>query len=159
MNKIKPEDELILNHLYKFYNIQHPDIIKKTIMPIIEGKSDISLRFIEFFVTKYCKINPVVLKYKINNKIRIMSVYDNYIQQLKSFDKKRLDPFNRNHTKKRGENNENIHYILFPYDNEQKYLKTTICQLNFFRWIIDKNILEYIEKNFQKIKISQKNNK
>ena len=63
-------------------------------------------------------------------------MFNNYREQLKSFNKKNFDPFCRRSR------------IKFFYDEEKKdYIITTIGQLNFFKWAIDNKILEYIEEN------------
>ena len=39
---------------------------------------------------------------------------------------------------------------MIPYKNSQ-HIQTTIGQLNFFKWVIDNEIIEYIEQNYQEI--------
>ena len=56
----------------------------------------------------------------------------NYKSQLKAFSKKQFDPFCR---RKR---------IKFDYE-KSKNIITTIGQLNFFKWIIENKILDYIK--------------
>lgn len=134
-------------HLKDFFEKKYPNSIDNIVKPILNDKK-ISLRLLEYFVTKYSKEIPVIIKYKKNGRIRYISVYDSYTNQLHSFDKKKLDPFNRNHTQNKKKNE---HKFDFKYGN--KILeKTTICQLNFFRWIIKENILDYVEQNIDKIK-------
>jgi hypothetical protein len=55
--------------------------------------------------------------------------------KLKAYSKKRFDPFCR------------WERISIPYDNE-KYMETTIGQLNFFKWGIENNIIDFIEHNY-----------
>jgi hypothetical protein len=120
-----------------FSNKKNIDII----LSIIEGKSKISLRLIDWFVTNYCKKNTV--RYYINKKgvsKKQIDVHLNYKTQLKSFSKKQFDPFRRDER------------ILFEYNSEKKLtLTTTVGQLNFFRWVIKNSILTYIEKNLKAI--------
>jgi hypothetical protein len=40
--------------------------------------------------------------------------------------------------------------VNIPYYNNQ-YIETTIGQLNFFKWFIENNIIDYIEENFKQI--------
>ena len=132
------KQDLLMQSLITFFsNKKNIDII----LSIIEGKSKISLRLIDWFVTNYCKKNTV--RYYINKKglpKKQIDVHLNYKTQLKSFSKKQFDPFRRDER------------ILFEYNNEKKLtLTTTVGQLNFFRWVIKNNILTYIEKNLKSI--------
>ena len=57
---------------------------------------------------------------------------------MKAYSKKRFDPFCR------------WDRLTIPYKNDS-LMETTIGQLNFFRWIIENNILDYIKKNLDDI--------
>ena len=132
------KQDLLMQSLITFFsNKKNIDVI----LSIIEGKSKISLRLIDWFVTNYCKKNTV--RYYINKKglpKKQIDVHLNYKTQLKSFSKKQFDPFRRDER------------ILFEYNHEKKLtLTTTVGQLNFFRWVIKNNILSYIEKNLKSI--------
>ena len=80
---------------------------------------------------------------KESNKEPIMfsdyfCVFSNYKGQLKSYHKRNFDPFCRNIR------------IHFYYDNNN-FIITTVGQLNFFKWAIENNILNYIEQNIKEI--------
>ena len=116
--------------------------VKKNIelmLPIINGKSKISLRVIDWFVTNYSKKNNIYynLKSKDGN-IKPFFVYLDYKQQLKGYSKKKFDPFCRR---------ERINFI----DHNNNKIETTVGQLNFFKWAIQKGILTYIESNLEDI--------
>ena len=119
-----------MNSLTKYYN----DSNISRILPIITGKSYISLRIIDWFVTNYSKKNNI--SYFMNNKQFI--VFLNYKSQLKAYTKKQFDPFCRRNR------------IEFYYKSNSCFT-TTVGQLNFFRWAISNNILDYIEKNVEEI--------
>ena len=115
------------------------------IMEIVEGRSRMSLRIVDWFVTNYSKKYDTW--YSITMKTGIMrdvmedtkfKVYDKYKLQLKAYSKKRFDPFCR------------WERISIPCD-ETQYMETTIGQLNFFKWAIENRILDYIEQNFEDI--------
>jgi len=118
-----------------------PENIDKLI-PIVTGKSRISLRLIDWFVTNFAKAHGTMyaIDYVINGeqKQRQFMVHTNYKAQLKAFSKRLLDPFCR------GPN------IEFVYA-ENKSLMTTVGQLTFFRWCISSKILEYISEHFDEI--------
>lgn len=134
VTKITNSKDLLMLSLSKFYT---KTIINK-ILPIIEGESNISLRLIDWFVTNYSKkYNTVITKEKNNNVIHF-NVYLSYRSQLKAYSKQLFDPFRRRDR------------ITFFYDKENS-IETTIGQLNFFRWIIQNDILEYIVSNIKDI--------
>ena len=150
---------LTLKYLDRFFHEKHEGIIEAVIIPIIQEKSHISLRFIENFVTKYCREHPTFIKLKNNTFI---DIYDDYKNQLKSFDKRRFDIFKRKHSSsprtKSGAStssqDDDCHLIAYPCDKEgKKTIITSIGQLNFFRWLIKTDILNYIIQNYQSIKL------
>ena len=110
----------------------------ENVLDIIKGKSKISLRLLDWFVTNYAKTNPII----INN----INIYLNYKSQLKAFSKKQFDPFCRRER------------IVYYYSNDESIL-TTVGQLNFFKWLFEYNILNYIQKNFDSIESSMNKNK
>jgi hypothetical protein len=62
----------------------------------------------------------------------------NYKSQLKAYSKKLFDPFCRRER------------IMFQLQNQESFL-TTVGKLNFFRWAIEKGIIDYIKLNLPKI--------
>ena len=40
--------------------------------------------------------------------------------------------------------------VSIPYD-EEKYMETTIGQLNFFKWAIENQIIDFIRENYDEI--------
>lgn len=122
----------------------------KKMLDIINGNSVISLRLLDWFVTRYA--NKYKISYKLNTgnesngnyKIesdKDFNVYVSYKAQLKSYKKRYFDPFRRR--KK----------FFYHYDkkDDSKIIHTTIGQLNFFRWSFSNNIIGYVEKNYKKI--------
>ena len=65
-------------------------------------------------------------------------VYLDYKLQLKGYQKKQFDPFCRRSR------------INFYYD-DNKFVVTTVGQLNFFRWTIQNSVLEYISPHLEEI--------
>ena len=114
---------------------QHINII----LPIINGTSNISLRIIDWFVTNYAKKNNTRLISTSNNgntkdmNVKQFLVFLNYKSQLKAYTKKQFDPFCRR---------ERIKFYYHPEDRE-KFVVTTVGQLNFFRWAIKNQVIEY----------------
>ena len=171
--EIDGKQSLLLIDLTKFY-CHEKNIIK--FKNIVENKSKISLRLIDWFVTNFSKKNQTMYPIKEyqdkqendkddetnkNNKDTIdtidntnntnntdksesimfsdyFCVFSNYKGQLKSYHKRNFDPFCRNIR------------IHFYYDNNN-FIITTVGQLNFFKWAIENNILNYIEQNLKVI--------
>jgi hypothetical protein len=129
--KIHCKQELIIASLQRFYNT-HEDI--EEILQILQGTSVISLRLIDWFVTNYAKTHST--SYILNNQQFL--VYVNYKSQLKAYSKKLFDPFCRRER------------ILFQILDRPPFL-TTVGKLNFFRWAIEKGILNYIRLNLETI--------
>lgn len=100
------------------------------LITILKGES-ISLRLIDWFVTNYCKKYNIIL---INQNNSNIIVHIDYKNQLKAYAKIYFDPFCRR---------DRINFI-YGKGNE---LLTTVGQLNFFRWAIENNIIEYTLNN------------
>jgi hypothetical protein len=129
--KIHCKQELIISSLQKFY-ANRADMGE--ILEHLQGTSQISLRLIDWFVTNYAK--QYNTSYIVNNQEFL--VYMNYKSQLKAYSKKLFDPFCRRER------------IMFQLQNQESFL-TTVGKLNFFRWAIEKGILDYIKLNLPKI--------
>ena len=137
--KIGDPNDLLMSSLAKFYNKQNMN----KVLPIIEGNSDISLRLIDWFVTNYSKKNSTIITKTTNtNNIIHFNVYLSYRSQLKAYSKQQFDPFRRRDR------------ITFVYDRDgknQKSIETTVGQLNFFKWVLQNNLLDYITEHYESI--------
>lgn len=136
--KIFCKQELIVSSLQRFYASRDD---KSEIMRLLEGTSDISLRLIDWFVTNYSKQHNI--SYLLNGQEFL--VYTNYKSQLKAYSKKLFDPFCRR---------ERIMFQIPGYP----LFQTTVGKLNFFRWAIEKGVLEYIQVNLAKIETAMNAN-
>jgi hypothetical protein len=139
------QNELLLTNLLEFYK---KDDYMERLMKIINGESTVSLRIIDWFVTNFAKKNFTVYSIPAKNRCSTVingeenmerfKVFHSYKLELKAYSKVRFDPFSRRER------------IMIPYTNET-CLQTTIGQLNFFKWAIENQVLEYIEKNYDEI--------
>ena len=136
-SKLHTQNDLLMRNLMDFYQ-NHGNLDK--MMRIINGESKISLRIVDWFVTNYAKKYYTVYDLSFDNKPESMrfKVYNDYKLKLKAYSKKRFDPFCR------------WERITIPYDNE-KFMETTIGQLNFFKWAIENKIVDFIETNYLSI--------
>ncbi len=133
---LQTQNTLLLNNLLEYYN-RNGNLEK--ILKIINGESLISLRLIDWFATNYSKkfFTVYMLKNSQGEEYRF-KVYIDYKLKLKAYSKKRFDPFCR------------WDRIQIPYNNDS-CIQTTIGQLNFFRWVLENKILEYIDKHYNEI--------
>lgn len=141
LENIKSKEEILLDSITKyFYN----NLNINKIIPIMTGNSNISLRAIDWFVTNYSSKFNINYTIKKKNNIINFNVYNSYKNQLKAYNKRFFDPFcriNKNNLTKR---------IIFQYDNDN-YIQTTIGQINFFKWAIEYNIIDYVNENYKNI--------
>jgi hypothetical protein len=129
------KQDLLMSSLTLFFRNK---INLEKIMPIINGKSNVSLRILDWFVTNYAKKYNIAYNIMIDDTIKKFIVHISYKSQLKAYSKKLFDPFCRR---------ERIRFI----DHNDFEIITTAGQLNFFRWVIENNILSYISNNIDDI--------
>lgn len=133
-------NDLLLSSLERFYETD--DNIHK--FKEILNNSSLSLRLIDWFTTNYSKKHNIIyLIYKDENGKKTikekgevltqLNVYNSYKSQLKAYSKKQFDPFCRRER------------IKFTCKDET--FNTTLGQLNFFKWIINNKVIDYIMDN------------
>jgi len=144
---MKTMSNILLDSLHNYYN-NTSNITK--LLEVLEDNNKVSLRIIDWFVTNYSKKNNIyylifetptktkTFLEKNNNLLKQFNTYHSYKAQLKSYSKKRFDPFCRRDR------------IQFTYD-DNKSIETTVGQLNFFKWAIDNLIIDYIKENYELI--------
>ena len=141
INTLKKKERMLYDVLNEFFaKCDEKEI--KTVIDIINGKYKISLRFLDWFVTRYCYLYKTSIQ--INNpynKEEDFNINISYKAQLKSFKKKCFDPFKR----------KNKFFYTFDKNNNQYLILTTLGQLNFFKWALGFGIIKYVEDNFDKI--------
>ena len=121
MQQIQSQEDWVLYRLNRFYGAS---LNLQRVTDILNGKSAISLRLIDWFVTNYSK------KYNIGYTTasgRYVVVYLAYKSHLKAYSKRMFDPFCR------------WKRIKF------REIDTTVGQLNFFEWAITDEVLDYLE--------------
>ena len=138
MNKYSTQNDLLLNNLLSFYNI---DNNFQKMLSVVTGESRVSLRIVDWFSTNYAKKYYTVYTISNDNNentVTRFKVYNDYKLKLKAYSKKRFDPFCR------------WERITVPYKNGSS-IQTTIGQLNFFKWVIENKVIEYIEEHYDTI--------
>lgn len=130
-NRVQCKQDLVISWLQEFYS--HPGNLD-AFLPIYKGDSPMSLRLIDYFVTNYAKKNNT--SYLLGT--RQFLVYFQYKRELNAYSKRLFDPFCRRDR------------ILFQARGYEE-ITTTVGQLNFFRWAVEKQILQYISENREAI--------
>ena len=126
-NRVQCKQDLVISWLQDFYS--HPGHLE-SLLPILRGESPISLRLIDYFVTNYAKKNNT----SYLHAGRQFFVYFYYKRELNAYSKRLFDPFCRRER------------IEFQARGHEGFV-TTVGQLNFFRWAIEKDILGHIAEN------------
>ena len=117
------KEKLLLKSLTSFYEC---DTNQNTLNDILIKKDTVSLRNIEWFVTNHSKKKKTSYTTKDGNQF---TVHMSYKSSLDGYSKKLFDPFCRT---------ERIEFNT---------LTTTVAQLNFIKWCIENDIIEYIKNN------------
>lgn len=141
---LQTQNDLIMKNLNDFYeNTENLQVMIR----VINGETKISLRIIDWFVTNYAKKNYTIYEIPVQKGDNIhqtrFKVFNDYKLKLKSYSKKRFDPFCR------------WGRITIPFND--KHMETTIGQLNFFKWAIENKVIDYIEKNYAHIEQDMNN--
>ena len=134
------EKEICFYTMINKYFLECTDENIRKMVDIVNCDSKISLRILDWFVTKYSKKR---IDCNMNKDLEVFDVRISYKSQLKSYRKKYFDPFRRRKKFK-------YHYLTTA-TGEKKYVNTTLGQLNFFKWAISNGIINYVEKNLSQI--------
>jgi hypothetical protein len=133
------QNDLLLINIMKFYDTSNN---METMLSIVNGVSNVSLRIIDWFTTNYAKKNNT--SFMVNGKR--FKVYDSYKLKLKAYKKSRFDPFCR------------WDRIQIPIEKNTICIETTVGQLNFFKWAIENDVVNYIKTNYMTIEEDMNNN-
>lgn len=139
--KLLSKESLLLHSLYSYY--QEKGNIEK-MLPIVTGNDTVSLRVLDWFVTNYAKKFDISYSLRHNNDNLKFNVYQDYKNKLKSYNKRFFDPFCR-------QNKKNLTNKIAFKCNDDKYIVTTIGQLNFFRWAIRNKVTNYVQEHLEEI--------
>ena len=136
---ITTKDKTLLYKLSEFYG-RYNNINK--VSEILCGNSKISLRFLEWFITKYAKQNDIMYSPSYKNSgmqshAKCINIYGSYKKTLYSNSRQYFSIFNKDNSVKLKINNK---------------INTTISQLNFFKWILENKILDYITDNYTELR-------
>jgi len=128
-NRVQGKQDFIVRWLQDFYN--QPGRLAE-VLPILTGQSPVSLRLIDWFVTNYSKKFNISYPITEETGTRQFMVHFHYKRELKAYSKRLFDPFCRRER------------ISFQIRGQAPIEETTVGQLNFFRWAIEKGVINYI---------------
>ena len=120
--------DVLLENLQTFYNDPKNS---QYLVDILNKKRNVSLRNLEWFITDYSKKKNLTYQTKEGKSFTVHCAYKS---SLDGYSKKLFDPFCRT---------EKFEYEIPGADGIK--IQTTVAQLNFIRWCIRNNIIEYIE--------------
>lgn len=125
------KSDVLLESLTRFFSEANNS---ERLADILTHKNGVSLRNLEWFVTNYAKNKQVTYKTPTGKQF---TVHVAYKSSLDGYSKKLFDPFCRT---------ERIEFQGF---------KTTVGQLNFLRWVIHNNIIDYLKKELNSFTLSK----
>lgn len=128
-NQVDQEDR-IKHSCCKMFEKRPKDL--DIIINIIESKTTkktMNIKFIEWFITEYCRTNPVF----INDE----HVYTSFKNSSKTYSKKYFNIMRRG--------NKLTLSIL------DKDVNTSVSQINFLKWYVNNKIHPYVEEHFDKL--------
>ncbi|SVD29592.1 uncharacterized protein METZ01_LOCUS382446, partial [marine metagenome] len=128
IEKKKKNNNNQLIMLYQSLIKSKASYIDKFMKIIVQNKLKIII--IEYFITNYSKKHQIIIKRSNND---FFYINDEYKNQLKSFNKKFFDPYKRNNK--------------FELEHNKQIIITTVGQMNFFKWAIENQIINYIEEH------------
>lgn len=117
---------ILLSSINNFYTKEEN---RDKLMNILDKSSGISLRNLEWFITNYAKKNNTTFKTKDG---KIFTVHCAYKSSLDGYSKKLFDPFCRSEK------------FAYSIPDTPREIQTTLAQLNFIKWCIKNNIIDYI---------------
>lgn len=119
--------DVLLESVQSFFS---ESINADILIEILDKKKGVSLRYLEWFITNYSKKNDLSYRTKDGKNF---SVHCCYKSTLDGYSKKLFDPFCRKNK---------IDFIIPGTDRQ---IKTTVAQLNFIKWCITNNVIEYVQ--------------
>ena len=125
---ISKKDEVLLKSVLEWYNADESRV--RQFNDIVKHKNGLSLRIIDWLITNFSK--------KVSVSIETHGIpgdlYRDYHKNLSAYNKKNFDPFARRQR-----------ICILMFGSEKRF--STIGQLNFFRWFLEKNLCVFLLEN------------
>jgi hypothetical protein len=101
-----------------------------TFIRTVRRQEDFSLRVIDWTITNYSKRNRIT----VYHEGLPIDLYNDYRRYLAVFTKRYFDPFARRER------------LILRINPEKETLSTTVGQLNFMRWLLEKNVHRKVQE-------------
>jgi len=137
------EERSLYTKLDRFFKSECSEEQIRKMIKIINNEDAISLRLLNWFAMKHSvSMEPLEVKNEEGNLTELFDIKISYRARLSTHSKKYFDPFRRGK------------HFDYNYDSKDKtkIVETTLCQLNFFRWLFLHNLLGYVEEHFEHLK-------
>lgn len=165
--RIESPRDVLLASLAKFYA---DPVHLGALTDVLKNRAGISLRVLDWLVTNYCKKENIV--YVCGGQC--FNMWANYKAQLRGFSKSLFDPFKRRNKKRKHDSEgdtdadtdaetegqqeqqqqqtaEDQQETIKWVDSDGATFRTTVGQLNFFKWAIENGVLRYCIENAENI--------
>lgn len=136
LTSVDNKHQLLLKRIQLFFDVRENF---EKLRPILVQESDVSLRVLDWSTTNWSKHNTVILDTTRNGYPEKINMYLDYKASLRAYSKRSFDPFCRR---------ERI-FVSFECDPNKQNFITTTAQLNFFKWAIESNVIDYCQANLQ----------
>jgi hypothetical protein len=136
------EERSLYMEVDRFFNTKCDQKRILKMVKIINNEDSISLRLLNWFAMKYSATMEAIDYVNDNGKVELFDVKISYRARLNTHSKKYFDPFRRGRK------------FDYTYDRKDKLkvVETTLCQLNFFRWMFMHELMDYVEDHFEELK-------
>lgn len=125
---VSRKDEVLLSSVLQWFNEEESRV--RTFSDIVNHRNGLSLRIIDWLITNFSKAFSVA----IESDGLPRNLCKDYHKNLTAHNKKNFDPFARRRR---------INIVLFGAEHRV----STIGQLNFFRWFLSKDLVEFLIQN------------
>lgn len=136
------EERSLYTEVDRFFTTKCDQMKVQKMVNIINNEDTISLRLLNWFAMKYSATMMALDFVNSDGKIELFDVKISYRARLNTHSKRYFDPFRRGRK------------FDYEYDKTDKSraVETTLCQLNFFRWMFMHDLMDYVEENFEELK-------
>ncbi len=136
------EERSLYTKIDRFFKTECSEKKINKMIKIINNEDSISLRLLNWFAMKHSATMESLTIINENAATELFDVKISYRARLNTHSKKYFDPFRRG---KRFDYN-------YDKNNQEKTVETTLCQLNFFRWLFLHDLMDYVEEQFDTLK-------
>lgn len=123
-----------LDRLRSLSHVLTNDRLEKIVIPVISGRSVISLRALDWLVINYSKRNRIAIRFSTT---QLVPIYQDYRNWLRFWKRPLFDAFRRG--------------VRVYFDFRGVTYSTTVAQLNFLFWYEKNRILDYAIQNVSTI--------